>query len=128
MNWIDDGLAVGDETDITREGWDVLRKANIDLSIDIRNYFTMSKVGNMSDVNPLRKIWKFVDLLVQLTNAGWKIFIYCQAGIDRSPFVAMLYIHRKQELSFADSYKWIIRERPQTHEHWEWVEVVKGNE
>jgi len=128
MNWIDNGLAIGDETDVTREGWENLRKENIDLSIDIRNHFTKSKVGNISDVTPLRKIWKLADLLVQLTQEGWKIFIYCQAGVDRSPFLAMLYVYRKYELSFVDSYKWVIRERPQTLEHWEWVEVVKSNE
>lgn len=53
-----------------------------------------------------------------------KIILFCDAGIDRSPFVMACFIHEEctDGSSFPECYAAIKRDRPQIIEHWEWFE------
>lgn len=118
ISWIDDDLAVGDMVDATC--YDELDAMNITMIIDIRLYF--------SSINMDPKYFKlinFVGEMRELIDRGHKILIHCQAGIDRSPFVAMLYIAWDRHISFDDAYDIVSEKRPQTIQHDDWAREAK---
>ncbi len=117
INWVDSNLAIGDIADVTLR--DQLRQHGIEMIIDIRLYFTGS-----GDTPPLPSIWKAANEVLKLSETN-KILIYCQAGIDRSPFFAMLYYKLKHGCDYPEAYDYIQQKRPQTIQHWEWVEMIK---
>lgn len=116
ISWIDERLAVGDIADSTLR--DSLREQGVEIVIDARLYFLGS-----GDSSPLPMIWKAANeiLIISETN---KVLIHCQAGIDRSPFLAMLYYKLKHGCEFYTAYDYVLKKRPQTIQHWEWVEEV----
>lgn len=120
ISWVDDRLAIGDITDVTlREG---LRLSGIECIIDTRIHFAES--GNPPDMNPLPSIWKFANDILELSEHS-KILLHCHGGMDRSPFVAMLYYKLKHGCDFEEAYNHIQKVRPQTIVHYDWVEMVK---
>ena len=122
ISWIDDNLALGSAEDAKEH--QELRKLGVVFIIDIRSTFVGSVAlgGAIPDVS---KIEQLVRGLRLLTSEGYKVLIHCHVGIDRSPFVAMLYIAYKYNLSTDLAYTWIKEKRPEIIEHWEWVEVKK---
>lgn len=124
ISWVDENLAIGDITDVTlRDG---LRDQKIEFIIDVRNHFKeyVPKGEVLSDMNPLPSIWKFANDILKLSEMG-KILINCHGGIDRSPFVAMLYYKLKHGCDFEEAYNHIQKVRPQCLIHYDWVEMVK---
>jgi hypothetical protein len=120
MNWIDEFVAVG--------GWkDVffindLKNADIDLIIDARTLFD---IIYGTDKKPLvDKVMRAGDVLVSLTEHDAKALIHCHEGIDRTPFVAMVYVSKKYNMSYKDAYEFVHEKRPQTVYHWDWVEML----
>jgi len=116
ISWIDDYLAIGDDSDSMKH--QALRSAGVDLIVDIRNLF----YGDEDE--PTLKTKRIAKLLGELSQQGFKILIYCHAGIDRSPFIGMLYLCYKYDIDYAKAYAWVKEKRPQIVEHWEWVEVI----
>lgn len=122
INWIDDNLAVGDVEDAKQH--QELRKLGIGFIIDIRNVFDGSIA--VGDATPeVKKVEELVDGLRLLTSKGYKVFIHCHAGIDRAPFIAMMYLLHKFNISPPAAYDIVKNKRPQTIEHWEWLEVMR---
>ena len=70
------------------------------------------------------RVKKITTLLIALSNLNAKVLIHCLEGIDRTPFVAMLYIAQKNNLSYKDAYELVKQKRPETHLHWNWIEVL----
>jgi protein-tyrosine phosphatase len=123
-NWIDDFVAVG--------GWkDVffindLKEANIDLIIDARTLF--HPIYGSKKIPLVDKVVKAGDMLVALTELKAKVLVRCHEGIDRTPFVAMVYVSKKYNMSYKDAYEFVKKRRPQTVFHWEWVEMLGKKE
>ena len=120
ISWVDSQVAIGDITDVTlREG---LRLQGVEFIIDTRLHFAES--GNPPDMCPLPSVWKFANDILELSEKS-KVLLFCHGGIDRSPFIAMLYYKLKHGCDFEEAYKHIQKVRPQCMVHDEWVRLVK---
>lgn len=120
MNWISKDLAVGDIEDAKNH--DLLREEGIVLCIDVRCVFG----GEFDAWAPIKeRAWQLVFALEKLCLYNCKILLHCHGGIDRAPFIAMMYVHRCFDLTHADAYQWVKKQRPQTMEHWDWVDVIR---
>ena len=124
ISWVDDRVAIGDIADVTQR--EALRKAGIDVIIDVRLHFAeyTPKGEMLSDMNPLESIWDFANLILHISETE-KVLIHCHGGIDRSPFVAMLYYKLKHGCDFEEAYNHIQKIRPQCIVHHEWVKMVE---
>ncbi|HUT27096.1 MAG TPA: dual specificity protein phosphatase [Methanomassiliicoccales archaeon] len=120
MNWIDDFVAVG--------GWrsafmiSELKEVDIDLIIDARTLFNIVYGSNKKPL--VNKVLKAGDMLVALTELNAKVLVHCSEGVDRTPFLAMVYVSKKYDMSYEDAYKFVKEKRPQTVFHWDWVEML----
>lgn len=124
ISWIDDRVAVGDITDVTlREG---LRLQGVEFIVDVRLHFAEYKPEGelLIDMYPLPSVWKFANDILELSEKS-KVLIHCHGGMDRSPFVAMLYYKLKHGCDFEEAYNHIQKVRLQTIVHYNWVEMVK---
>ncbi|MFA5313941.1 MAG: dual specificity protein phosphatase family protein, partial [Methanomassiliicoccales archaeon] len=120
MDWIDEHVAVG--------GWrsvfllDDLQKADIDLIIDARTLFDVLH-GNPK--KPLvNRVLKAGDMIVALTEFDAKVLVHCSKGVDRTPFVAMVYVSKKYNMPYKEAYELVKEKRPETIFHWDWVEML----
>ena len=124
MNWIDDFVALS--------GWEDamsindLKEEDIDLIIDARTLF--DGVSGLSIKPRVNKVMKAGDMLVALTNFKAKILVHCFAGIDRTPFVAMVYVSKKYDMSYKDAYEFVKKKNPPTVFHWDWVDMLGTRE
>jgi dual specificity MAP kinase phosphatase len=76
----------------------------------------------------VRKVMKAGDMLVALTQFDAKILIHCLLGIDRTPFLAMVYVSKKYDMSYKDAYEFVKKKNPHTVFHWDWVEMLRMKE
>ena len=83
--------------------------------LDVRSYF------DPVTWEPLDSIYRLVDEIRRLQDSGKIVIIHCYAGVDRSPFVACLYIGIRYNLKFTEAYKLVKERRPQTTIHLEWL-------
>jgi protein-tyrosine phosphatase len=122
MNWIDDFVAVS--------GWEDamfindLKEEDIDLIIDARTLFDGASGINVMPI--VGKIMRAGDMLVALTEFNAKVLVHCFAGIDRTPFVAMVYVSKKYDLPFKDAYEFVKKKNPSTVFHWDWVDILSA--
>ena len=49
------------------------------------------------------------------------MLVHCLEGIDRTPFIVMLYVAEKYGMNYKDAYHFVKDRRPQTRFHWHWV-------
>jgi len=120
LNWVDDRLAITDLAGVTLV--DDLRKQGVEFVIDVRVHFHPHHI--LGEEYPDKTIWKFANDILTLSERA-KVVVHCIGGMDRSPFVAMLYYKLKHGCDYREAYDHIKKARPQTIEHWEWVEEVK---
>lgn len=123
MEWVDSNVAIGSWRDA--DDRNDLREQGIDLIIDARILFDDSK-GRDRRTPRLEHMSKVVDLLLDITQKGGKVLIRCYHGRDRSPFVAMLYLSRKENISYHHAYDKVKAARPRTVEHWDWMTLLEG--
>ncbi|MDD1744032.1 MAG: dual specificity protein phosphatase family protein [Methanomassiliicoccales archaeon] len=120
MNWIDDFVAVGGWTDAFFI--DALKEQDIDLIIDARTLFD---VVYGSHKKPLvEKVMRAGDMLVALSDLKAKVLVRCHEGIDRTPFVAMIYVSKKYKMPYKAAYELVKKKRPETVFHWDWVDML----
>jgi predicted protein tyrosine phosphatase len=65
---------------------------------------------------------------VALSDLDAKILIYCLVGIDRTPFLAMVYVSKKYNVSYEAAYKFVVEKSPNTRYHWDWVGLLGSSE
>ncbi len=122
MNWIDESVAIGNF--IEANNVSLLRKENIDLIVDVRTAFDTNArfefLHHRHIVN-YERAEKISMLLVALFNLKARVLVHCLEGIDRTPFIVMLYVARKYELGYKSAYEFVKQRRPQTHFHWKWL-------
>lgn len=112
MNWITNKLAVGDIRDY--ENRHQLHKLGV-TPVDVREYWD----ENDDVFDPAE-----IDSLVRIYPST-KIMIICDAGMDRSPFVAAYYLVVHNGMTFPEAYALVKKGRPQTIEHYEWVTIME---
>jgi hypothetical protein len=120
MDWIDDSIAIGNWVDArcVRN----LKREKIDVIIDSRTLFSRpGTVRNMPDMN---LVIRAAQMMVDLSRLNAKILVFCRHGKDRSPFLAMIYLSRKNGITCEQAYQLIKSKRPRTIFHPEWVEKL----
>jgi len=117
VNWIDSNVAVGSLLD-AEEVVTLLRK-DVDLIIDARLCFThypiQPVVGN---------VITSANLLRVLSEQRARTLIHCVWGVDRTPFLAMVYYAHKNGLSYQRAYEYVKSMHSTTVFHWEWVNLL----
>jgi protein tyrosine phosphatase len=119
LNWVDDCVAIGNLVDANNV--DLLRKENIDLIIDVRTAFDFD-FSEMRYTPIYDRAKRISTLLTALSNLNAKVLVHCLEGIDRTPFIVMLYIAQKCNITYKDAYDLVKQKRPETRFHREWVE------
>jgi len=68
----------------------------------------------------VNKVLKAGDMIEALTHFDAKVLIHCTEGIDRTSFVAMVYVSKKYDLPYREAYEFVKSKRPETIFHWDW--------
>jgi predicted protein tyrosine phosphatase len=130
MNWIDETIEVGDLVDANNI--QLLTKEDIEFIIDAMTLFKSVPLHPLQQEPRIDKILKAADLLIALSSLNAQVLIHCLMGVDRTPFLARVYISKKHGMPYKDAYSFVKKKRPQTVFHWDWVEQperfpVKGD-
>jgi protein-tyrosine phosphatase len=120
MNWIDDNVAVGNRWDAS---WRRLKEEGVDVVVDTRPFFDQ-KYGKYDRKPNVPKVLRAADLVVILSEKGAKVLVRCNEGKDRSAFVAMVYVAKRNGLSYREAYEKVKAKRLITVYHWDWVEML----
>ncbi len=127
MNWIDNYIGVGDLIDANNV--DDLRKRGVDFIVDARTLFETVRVGFLEEHRPVPdKILKASRLLLALSDLDAKILIHCLVGVNRTPFLAMVYVSKKYKMNYEEAYRFVAEKRPNTRIHWDWVRMLESRE
>ncbi len=122
MNWIDESIAIGNLVEANNVG--LLRREGIDLIVDVRTAFDTNprfEFLHRRHILNYERAEKISILLVALFGLKARVLVHCLEGIDRTPFIVMLYVARKHNLTLEAAYHFVKQKRPQTHFHWKWV-------
>lgn len=123
MSWITESLAVGDIAD--SKCHEALREMNIDVVVDVRMHFEET-----ARMYPYESVWWCAEAVNCLIDHGFKVMVFCEAGQERSPFVAMLCLYLKGGKLWSpgveEAYRIVKEKRPQTLEQPEWVRHIIG--
>ena len=120
MDWIDETVAIGSWMDAHCVR--ALRREKIDLIIDSRTLF--SRPGTFRNEPDIDLVKKAADTMVELSRLNVKVLAFCRHGRDRSPFLAAVYFSKRYGLPYDEAYRLIMRKRPRTIYHPEWVEMM----
>jgi protein-tyrosine phosphatase len=120
LDWIDDCIAIGNLVDANNVG--LLKRENIDLIIDVRTAFDFGIPGPKLVCEKAEKI---ANLLIGLSELKAKVLVRCLEGIDRTPFIVMLYIAKKNSMSLKDAYNLVKQKSAGTRVHSEWLKVYE---
>lgn len=123
MDWIDESIAIRDLVDANNI--QLLTSEDIESIIDARTLFQSVPFHLLQHEPRVDKILKAADLLISLSNLDAKVLIQCLMGIDRTLFLAMIYISKKRDVPYKDAYEFVKQKRPQTVSHWDWVEQLE---
>jgi protein-tyrosine phosphatase len=114
IDCIDSNLCVGSLEAVIKFRKNDLSKLKVEV-LDVRSYF------DPVTWEPWDSVYRLVDEIRRLQDSGKIGLIHCFAGVDRSPFVACLYLGTKYNLLFKEAYKLVKERRPQTTIHMEWL-------
>jgi hypothetical protein len=122
MNWIDETIAIGSWMDArcVRN----LKREKIDLIIDSRTLF-FRKPGTLRNEPRIDMLEKAVEMLIELSSLKAKVLVFCRHGKDRSPFLVMVYLSKKDGVSCDEAYQRIKSKRRRTIYHPEWVKMLR---
>ncbi|MCE5295763.1 MAG: dual specificity protein phosphatase family protein [Euryarchaeota archaeon] len=119
---IDGNVAVGNWRDA--RDIDMLRDEGIDMIIDARILFDDSN-GHKLRTPHIDLIQREVGFMLVMAGMGAKMLVRCYHGRDRSPFVAMIYLARRNGTSYYEAYRAVKEKRPMTIFHWDWVKLFE---
>ena len=117
MDWIDNNVAVGSLLDA--EEVVTLVKKDVDLIIDARLCFAHLPWQPIVD-----KVLTSANFLRVLAEQDARTLIHCVWGVDRTPFLAMVYYAHKNGLSYQSAYEYVKSKHPSTVFHWDWVKLL----
>lgn len=125
MSWITLDLAVGDATDTKNH--ESLREMNVDVVVDVRMHFEET-----AEMYPYDSVWNLAGAVNCLINHGFKVMLFCEAGQERSPFVAMLCLYWESGLvgipGMEKAYRRVVEVRPQTLIQDSWMRHLWGED
>jgi hypothetical protein len=116
-----DHLYLGDEQDFKR-----CNTTKPYLFVDARGFFnTLSGDADANElmVYPLMVISK---ALATLIGDEIDVFVYCQAGMERSPFLVALILNQMGNGTIEECYDFVKSKHPQTIQYSQWVEGFKN--
>ena len=117
MDWIDSNDAVGSLLDA--EEVVTLYRKDIDLIVDARLCFFHSPIQPI-----VEKVTTSANLLGVLSEQRARTLIHCIWGIDRTPFLAMVYYAHKNKCSYQGAYEYVKSMHPSTVFHWDWINLL----
>jgi protein-tyrosine phosphatase len=117
VDWIDSNVAVGSLLD-AEEVVTLIRK-DVDIIIDARLCFTPPPVQPI-----VEKVITSSNLLRVLSDQGARTLIHCVWGVDRTPFLAMVYYAKKNGWSYQRAYEYVKSMHPSTVIHWDWINLL----
>jgi protein-tyrosine phosphatase len=121
MDWIDKNIAVGSIIDA--EFVKGLRDAGIEVVVDARIFFDEPRPFDHEPI--VGRVLKMGDLLVRLAEMDVKVLIHCIEGVDRTPFLAMVYVSKRYWKTYKEAYCLVKKQRHQTKYHWDWVKLLE---
>ncbi|MFA5314286.1 MAG: dual specificity protein phosphatase [Methanomassiliicoccales archaeon] len=124
IEWIDENVAVGNWRDA--RDIDMLRNEGIDMIVDARILFDDSK-GRKLRTPHIDLIHREIEFMLAMAGMGAKILVRCYHGRDRSPFVAMIYLSRRNGTSYDEAYRTVKEKRPITIFHRDWVKLFDAS-
>jgi protein-tyrosine phosphatase len=71
------------------------------------------------------KVRRSAYLLYALSENDAKVLVHCVWGVDRTPFLAMLYYAYKYEATYNLAYAAVKKKHPSTVIHQDWVELLE---
>lgn len=115
-------MAIGNWVDLLRHANQ--RREGIELVLNARSIFDerLFSIGRRPNVE---RVLKAADLLVVLSEKRVKVLIHCHHGRDRSPYLAMVYLSRKLDIGYRESFEMVRKGRPRARYHPEWVEPLE---
>ena len=117
MDWIDNNVAVGSLLDA--EEVVALLKKDVDLILDARLCFTHFPITPITD-----NVMTHANLLRVLSENGARTLIHCVWGVDRTPFLAMVYYAGKYRIPYTDAYEFVKSKHPATVYHRDWIDML----
>lgn len=115
-----DGLYLGDEQDFKR-----CNTTKPFLFVDARAFFnTLSGDADASElmIGPLMSISKACAGLIL---DGVDVLVYCQAGMERSPFLVALILNQMGKGTIEECYDFVKTKHTQTIQYSQWVNGFK---
>jgi protein-tyrosine phosphatase len=94
-------------------------KKDVDLILDARLCFTHYPIVPIAE-----KIITHANFLRVLSENGARTLIHCVWGVDRTPFLAMVYYAGKYGVPYRDAYELVKSKRPATVYHPDWIAVL----
>lgn len=115
-------MAIGSWMDLRRHK--MQRLMGIDVSMNARTAFDQRflSIGRRPDA---ARVMRAADLLLQLSDQGFKVMVHCYHGRDRSPFLVMVYLSKKLGIGYAEAFEMVRQRRPRAKFHKEWVETLE---
>lgn len=113
INRIIDRLYIGDAES-------VFKNINHFSYVDVRPCFTVKHNGDIEvdwDTIP-----NLISYILRLYVSGRHVCLFCNGGIDRSPFIAALFIYKTYHgMDLHGSYDLVREKNSQTFVHYEWI-------
>lgn len=88
--------------------WPAMQDAYGSAGIEILRF----PIADFSPQDMRRKLRPCVGILAGLIGAGRVVYLHCNAGINRSPTVALAYLHWIQKWDLMAAYAHVIASRP----------------
>jgi len=122
-----DRIWIGDQQDAENE--EIVKTFTVIINLNTRESkkeLELVKKYNVLYAN-FGRLFVATGYLSGAYDAGKKILIHCEAGIDKSPFVVAVFLSMELNISFAEAYGFVKERHKQTIEHYEWIpKVPKG--
>ena len=124
-----DKLYLGDEEDAKRLRPAMTHNDKPYIFVDARPFFNLlsgdADAGELM-ICPLRALSASLAMLIA---NGVAVYLYCQAGVERSPFTAALTLHQlggEPRMTLMECYREVAEKHPQTLVYPQWVEAMEG--
>ena len=110
ITWLDDFLAIAEASD------KVNHPAYWNNFIDVRAYF--------NEDGPKLELLQLIDWILKRLANGQACILYCDDGIEQSPFVAALVLANFYGTTLQFAYDYVKERRPQVIQHLEWLQQL----
>jgi len=88
--------------------WPGMEAAYRELGMEVRRF----PIEDFSPSDTRQKLRPCVRLLAGLIDAGHDVYLHCNAGINRSPTVAVAYLHWVENWDLQKAYAYVTSCRP----------------